>query len=448
MISILVIPFGRLSDTRGRMRFYATGVVVFGLGSLAAAVAPSGAFLIAARCVQGAGAALLGATSAAIITAVFPPTERARALGLNGMAVYLGLTAGPPLGGLLVTHFGWRWIFLVNVPIALATLVAGRGLLAVERRDRLVTSARAEIAPRGARIDIPGAVLLGVTLATLFVPLTFSPFWGWADTRTIGLLAASAVFLTAFVVVEDRVEEPLLHLDLLRRNRLFAAANVAALLQYAAMYGVTVFTAVFLEIVQDRSAQHAGLVLLAQPVLMVLLSPFAGRLSDRVGSRSLATTGMLLTALGMVELALLPAGASTVRILPALATVGMGMAGFSAPNTSAVMGSVERSQLSLASGFLGTMRFAGQAISVALLGAIAASRLGPTGGRIIFQHSSGGHGVASAFAAGYRDAMFVGAELALAGAITSLVRGKGLDSASTDRRRPASRGWTREVNFK
>lgn len=248
MISILVIPFGRLSDTRGRMRFYATGVVVFGLGSLAAAVAPSGAFLIAARCVQGAGAALLGATSAAIITAVFPPTERARALGLNGMAVYLGLTAGPPLGGLLVTHFGWRWIFLVNVPIALATLVAGRGLLAVERRDRLVTSARAEIAPRGARIDIPGAVLLGVTLATLFVPLTFSPFWGWADTRTIGLLAASAVFLTAFVVVEDRVEEPLLHLDLLRRNRLFAAANVAALLQYAAMYGVTVFTAVFLEI--------------------------------------------------------------------------------------------------------------------------------------------------------------------------------------------------------
>lgn len=181
---------------------------------------------------------------------------------------------------------------------------------------------------------------------------------------------------------------------------------------------------------------------------MVLLSPFAGRLSDRVGSRSLATTGMLLTALGMVELALLPAGASTVRILPALATVGMGMAGFSAPNTSAVMGSVERSQLSLASGFLGTMRFAGQAISVALLGAIAASRLGPTGGRIIFQHSSGGHGVASAFAAGYRDAMFVGAELALAGAITSLVRGKGLDSAPTDRRRPASRGWTREVNFK
>ncbi len=438
VISILLIPFGRLADQQGRMRFYLAGVVIFGLASLAAAFSMSGEWLIAARCVQGVGGALLGATSGAIVTAVFPPRERGRALGINVMAVYLGLTAGPVLGGLIVDHLGWQWIFLVNVPVAVATFAFGWSLVASERRDRGALAA--EIAGAGVegaagsgpavagpparrRLDWPGSALLGLLLATLLVPLTFAPVWGWDSPRTLALLALSAVAAVAFVLVELRVPDPVLDLDLLRHNRLFAAANVAALLNYMAMHGVTILTAIFLEVVQGRSAQQAGLVLIVEPALMAGLSPLAGRLSDRVGSRLLTTTGMLLTAAGMGWLAAMPAAAATGRIVVGLAVVGVGMAAFSSPNTSAVMGSVPRSQLGLASGFLGTMRFAGQAISIGLLGAIAASQLGRLGGRLIFTHAAAAPHAAADFAAGYSAAMLVGAGFALVGAAVSLVRG-------------------------
>ena len=431
VLAILLIPFGRLADQHGLMRFYLMGVLVFGTSSVAASFAFNGTFLILARCAQGAGAALLASTSVAIVTAVFPPKERGRALGINVMAVYLGLTAGPPLGGLIVSHFGWQWIFLINVPIALATLLNGWGLLPAERRDRAAEHQRAQSSPAGTagldnklRIDVLGACLLGLMLASLFIPLIFSPFWGLTSARTIGLLAVALIFLVAFVLVEDRVKDPLFDLNLLRNNRLFAAANGAALLNYAAMYGVTIFTAVFLEIVQHQSPQRAGLILLAQPVMQASLSPFSGRLSDRLGSRLLATTGMVLVAVGMVELAGLSAGVPVWRVVLALVTVGVGMATFSVPNTSAIMGAVPRSRLSLASGFLGTMRATGQGLSIAVLGAIAASKLGPVGGQVIFLGAKASEGAAVAFAAGYREAMLVGAGLAVLGAAISLVRGE------------------------
>ena len=425
-IAIFLIPAGRIADMRGRLRFYMLGVVIFALASLGAALSPNGTWLITARTIQGIGGALLGATSAAVVTAVFPPQERGRALGINVMAVYIGLTAGPPLGGLLVTHLSWHWIFLVNVPVAIITLAAGWDLLGAEARDR-IGSSRGRLAD----VDFIGAALLGLTLAALFVPLTFSLFWGWTKPVTIGLLAASAVFLVVFILVEDRVAHPILDLDLVRKNRLFAAANFAALLNYMAMYGIAVFTALFLEIVQGRSAQAAGFILLAEPLIMAALSPLSGRLSDRLGSRLLATSGMVLVAWGMAQLALLPTDASLRRTLLALVTLGLGMAAFSAPNTSAVMGSVRRSQLSLASGFLGTMRVVGQGVSVTLLGAVVASHLGANGGQVILGHGGVGKATALAYAEGYRQAMFLGAALALVGAGVSLVRGARTPAASS-----------------
>jgi EmrB/QacA subfamily drug resistance transporter len=429
VISVLLIPFGRLADYHGRMRYYLAGVVVFALGSLASALSLDGLWMIAARSVQGAGGALLGATSAAIVTAVFPPQERGRVLGINVMAVYLGLSAGPVLGGLIVTHASWRWIFLINLPIALVTLLAGWSLLRAEDRDRGAERGRAATSPsiataRAPRVDVPGTVLLGAVLTLLLVPVSFASFWGWGSARVLVPLACSAAALFAFVLVEDRVRDPVLDLDLVRRNRLFAMSNLAALLNYTAMYGVTILTAVYLEIVQGRSAQEAGLILLAQPILMAALSPLAGRLSDRIGFRIPATGGMLVMAAGMAQLALLPETASSVRTLAALATVGIGMAAFSSPNTSAVMGSVDRSQLSVASGFLGTMRFAGQGLSIALLGTIAASYMGPAGGRVIFLNAQAAPAAAADFATGYHLAMLVGALLGVAGAGASLTRGQ------------------------
>jgi MFS family permease len=213
----------------------------------------------------------------------------------------------------------------------------------------------------------------------------------------------------------------MLDLDLLRHNRLFATANLAALLNYAAMNAVTVLTAVFLEVVQHRSAQTAGLLLIAQPIIMAGLSEPAGRLSDHIGTRFLASGGMIVITGGLVFLATMPETASNGRVVAALAVVGLGMAAFSAPNTSAVMGSVGRSQLGVAASFLSTMRFTGQAISVALLGGIAGSRLGAVGGRVIFL---GARAVDSAalYATGYRLAMIVAAALALVGGLISLTR--------------------------
>jgi EmrB/QacA subfamily drug resistance transporter len=419
--SMLLIPVGRLADTRGPIGYNLLGTAIFAIGSIMAGLAPNGGLMILGRCIQGAGGAFMFSTGAGIITAAFPPSDRGRALGLNVTAVYVGLTLGPVIGGLIVSHASWRWIFFINVPIALATILAGWTLLRLERRG-LRSRER-----RHAPIDWTGAGLLGAALVSLFVPLTFSPLWGWGSAKTIVPVVLTAVFLVALVLVEDRVKEPMLDLDLLRNNRVFAAGNSAALLNYLAVFAVTTLTAVYLEIVQGLSPQQTGLLLLMQPVLMAVLSPFTGRLSDRVGSRILATTGMVLVALGMVQLAF--ASSSTGRVLAALATIGVGMAVFSAPNISAVMGSVDRSQLSLASGFLATMRFTGQGLSIAALGAIAAYKLGPAGGRVIFLGESSGASSVPAFADGYQAAMLVGAALALLGAVLSWI-------ASSERLRP------------
>jgi EmrB/QacA subfamily drug resistance transporter len=414
--AVLLIPAGRLSDQHGRVRYYLLGIAIFTVASLLCALSMNGTWLIVSRVVQGAGAAFMGATSAAIVTAVFPPHERGRALGINVMAVYIGLTVGPPLGGFIADSIGWRWIFLINIPVGVVVLVWGWFMLP-----------RSEKVP-GPRLDVPGSVLLGGFLVALLVPLTFSVEWGWASPLTIGLLVLSAVCFVAFVVWERRVEAPILNLDLVLKNRLFAAANSAALLNYMALYGISLLTAIFLELVQGQSASATGWLLLSMPLLMAVLSPFSGRLSDRIGSRVLATGGMVAIAAGMVMLALMSEKAPLWYIAMSFAVVGLGMAAFSAPNTSAIMGSVRRDQLSQASAFLSTMRTAGQALSVALLGGIAASQLGALGGKLLLSHGSGGGAVAQravdAYAQGYAYAMLFGAGLALLGAAVSLTRGQ------------------------
>jgi EmrB/QacA subfamily drug resistance transporter len=417
--AVLLIPLGRLADQRGRVRFYLIGTAAFTAGSLLCALSPNGTWLIGSRALQGAAAAMLGATAVAIVTAAFPPQERGRALGINVAAVYLGLGVGPPLGGALTDAFGWRSIFLVIVPIGAVVLAWGWRLLP---RDERAGS-------RPAHPDVGGTALLGGFLVCLLVPLTFGPQWGWLGARSVALLVLAAVFLVAFVLVERRAADPLVDLDLLVHNRLFAAANTAALLNYMALYAITMLTAVFLQVVQGRSAALTGWIMLSQPLMQAVLAPVAGRLSDRVGSRVLATGGMLLTAAGMVLLASLPAEAGFARLSASLAVVGVGLAAFSAPNTSAVMGSVGRHQLGLAGAFLSTMRAAGMALSVAILGGIAASQLGEIGGRLLFSSGRGGELAESAariaddYLRGYRYAMLTGAALALVGAAVSLTRG-------------------------
>jgi EmrB/QacA subfamily drug resistance transporter len=419
-MAVLLIPMGSLADRGSRVRFYQVGIALFTLGSLLCAVSMNGSWLIVSRVVQACGAALAVTMSTAIVTSVFPPQERGKAIGLNVMAVYLGLSVGPPLGGLLADTLGWRWIFLVNLPVGAIVLIWGWLLLP---RD-----AAAKQAPR--RPDVAGAALLAAFLVCLLVPLTFAPEWGWTSPGCLALLLLSGVALIGLIVTELRVRDPVLDLDLLMHNRLFAFSNLAALLNYMALYGASILTAVFLQIVQGRSAALSGWLLLSQPLMQAVLSPFAGRLSDRTGARLPSTIGMVLVATGLVTLGAMPADAGIAQVMIGLGIAGVGLAAFSAPNASAIMGSVGRDQLGAASGFLATMRVTGQALSIAVLGGIAASQLGRVGAELIFRHhlAPGGKAqsasIVDGFVQGYRLAMFTGAGLALLAAVASLTRGR------------------------
>ncbi|HLA82258.1 MAG TPA: MFS transporter, partial [Thermoleophilia bacterium] len=329
--------------------------------------------------------------------------------------------AGPPLGGLIVAGLGWRWVFLISIPISLAILLAGWSLIGADRRDRVAALAAGRFRlPSIGFAELLGTGLLAAFLTALFLPLTLSAIWGWGNRLTLVLLSMAAIFLVSFIFLQGRVAHPLVDIDLLRRSRAYAASNAASFLYSSGSFGVTVFTAIFLVVVQGRSPEVTGLMLLVPPVLMALLTPGVGRLSDRIGPRPPGVAGLLLVTAGMVLLGIVPVDASLGQMLLALALIGLGTGLFSAPNMSAIMGSVHPSKLSSTSGFVAMTRFCGQALSIGLLGAIAATTLGPQGAKVIW--GLGGDVSSSAsLVKGYHLAMLVGAALAFLAALASVV---------------------------
>lgn len=408
-LTVLLVPAGRLADAWGGMRLYRLGAALFALTSVAAGASSSATWMLGARCAQGVAAALLSATSTALVTEAFPSSERGKALGINVTAVYVGLAAGPVLGGVLTEQAGWRWIFYVNIPVAVASLAWG-WRLADDRRS----------APF--RLDLGGVALLATGLGLTLVGVTLAPVWGWTMPSSLVLISAGFGGVVAFVALESRRPDPLLDVGLFRRSRVFAAANFAALANYTAFFAVTVLTAVFLQVSGGRSPAEAGYLLVSQPVVMAALSSTAGRASDRVGSRWLASGGMAVIAVGLLLLSRLPAKPSIPALTVSLVVIGLGMAAFSSPNTSAVMGAAPRDRLGVASGTIGTMRFLGQALSIAILGSLATSRLGAAGQAVLFSGHAQSPQAAVSFVDGYRLAMLVGAGIAAAGALASLTR--------------------------
>lgn len=408
--TLMLVPSGRAADQLGRLRVWRTGIAVFAATSLLTGISVDNAWLLVSRSLQGIGAGMMTGTATALVSTVFPAGERGRAIGINVTAVYLGLSTGPLIGGLLVSSLGWRWVFFVNVPVAAITLLAARRLYDPDRR-----SGRPQI-------DIPGTALLTVGLGCLLTALTFGAAWGWSSTLVVGLFVIAGVALAVFAVVEQHVPLPVLDLGLFRRSRVFAAANAAALLNYTAMFGSIALTAIALEVSAGESPIATGAILIVQPVVMVCLSPFAGRLSDRIGSRLLCTGGMLFVALGLALLSIVPDGMPLTNVLPALVVIGVGMAMFSSPNTTAAMNAAPPDALGVAAGVLTTMRSLGQSMSIALLGAITAAQLGADGGKVLLGGAAPAHSGA-AYLDGYRTAMAVGAGIAIIGAAVSLTRG-------------------------
>ena len=348
--AMFLVPFGRLADLVGRKRIFAIGIGVNLAGTVLAAFAPSGFVLILGRAVQGIGGAMIFGTGVAILTSVYPPGARGHALGLNTAAVYTGLSLGPVLGGFLVHAWGWRSVFWATVPVALLALVLTLVRLEGEWADA-----------RGEGFDLKGALIFGAGLIALMYGFSRLPSLPGALLTAAGLLA-----LIGFVLFELQVGAPLLDLRLFRHNRIFAFSNLAALFNYSATSAVAFLMSLYLQYIKGLPPQKAGLVLVAQPIVMALASPFAGRLSDRSEPRFIASLGMALSAAGLLLFSLLGPDTGFGFIVASLVCLGLGFGLFSSPNTNAIMSSVERRHLGLASASLGTMRLTGQMMSAGM----------------------------------------------------------------------------------
>jgi len=399
--ALFLVPFGRLADIVGRKKIYTWGVGVYTLASALCAMAPSGGMLIAFRIVQGLGGAMIFGTGVAILTSVFPAGKRGSALGIAVSATYLGLSLGPVLGGFLTEQLGWRSIFWINVPLGLAVMALIFWKLAGEWAEA-----------KGETFDWTGSLWYGVGLVALIYG--FSRLPGTAGLVALGVALAG---LGIFVWQERRIRQPVLDLELFLHNRVFAMSTLAALINYSATFAVGFLLSLYLQYIQALSPAQAGLILIVQPVIMAVFSPLAGKTSDRVEARVVASLGMALTAAGLLLLLAVNATTPTAFLLASLALMGFGFALFSSPNTNAVMGSVERRHFGVASATLGTMRLTGQMLSMGMTMLVMAVYLGHDA------ITPANHG---RFLASLHTTFLIFSMLCVAGVFASLARGRNL----------------------
>jgi EmrB/QacA subfamily drug resistance transporter len=364
--SSTLVLFGRLGDLWGQKRVYTLGFAIFGLSSLACAFAPSFWLLVGARAIQGIGSAMLMSSSPAIITDAFPSHQRGRAIGLNGAAVAVGLSTGPVLGGIIITYWDWRWIFLINVPIAIVALLVSAFVLRREERKE-------------EHFDFAGAAIAFTALFAVSLALSRAHVWGWGSPPTIGALAYAALGVAAFLWLERRVAAPMLDLQLFE-NRTFAFSVLAATLYFCAVYCVIFTIPLSAQIALGRNGLQAGLLLLPISALNVVLAPIAGAASDRIPARYVSTAGATCFFLGCVLLALQPDSPAPWALYVSLFVAGAGTAVFSQPNNSTIMGAAPPNRRGIAAGILATARTTGQLLGISVAGAIyflRVQQLGP-----------------------------------------------------------------------
>ena len=389
----LMLVGGKVADAYGRRRIFVLGIVVFTLASLLCGLASSSEMLIGARVLQGAGAALMNPATLSIIAATFPPRQRGTAIGIWAGVSALALAIGPLVGGLITEHLHWSWIFFVNVPVGVVGIAASF-LFIDESRDETHAS-----------LDIPGLTTSAVGLFALTYGLIEANTYGWTSARIVGAFVLSAVLLVSFVVIERRRREPMLPLELFRSGT-YTGANLVILLVALAMFGVFFFVSLYMQNVLGYSAVETGAAFLPLTVLIILVAPVAGRLSDRIGSRGLMTAGMLLVALHLTMFSRLSADASFWDLLPAFLVGGVGMALTFTPSAAAATRSVPVDKAGVGAAVLNSARQVGGTMGIAIMGAIVA-------------HAAGGEVSVDAFMRGFERALLVAAGIALVGAVVA-----------------------------
>jgi EmrB/QacA subfamily drug resistance transporter len=361
VITSLMLGMARLGEMYGKKRVYMPGMVIFTGASVLCGLSPTVEFLIGFRALQGIGAAMIMSLGMAIVTEAFPPSERGRALGIMGTVVSVGISIGPTLGGLLIGTVGWRAIFLVNLPVGLIGLYLVR-LNVPDYRP-----------PSGQRFDRMGAAVLFVTLAMFASGLTFGPDTGWDDLRILGLLIGSVVGLFAFLYVESHAAYPMVDLRLFR-NLLFSISLMTGFIGFIVITGMFVLP-FYLEIVKGYDVKHVGLFQTVVPIMLGITAPIAGSLSDRYGSRGISLIGLIIMVVGCWTISTIKMDTSALGYIIRVLPLGLGAGLFQSPNNSAIMGSVPRERLGVASGLLSLSRTLGQVTGMPVIGAIFASRV-------------------------------------------------------------------------
>ncbi len=359
--AMFVLIFGRLADMYGRKRIFLAGTVSVIITSLLAAVSTNGELLIAARFLQGVSAAMLYATQIAIVSSVFPPEKRGHAIGMTVSTIYLGLTCGPVIGGYLIDVAGWRASFVFHIPLAIIVLLIA--VLKVPGEWR---------AEEKGEFDIKGAMIYSLSIVFLCIGVSTLP-----ESTSLVLILLGMVGIFVFFNIARRTTHPIFDVRLFFSNRVFTLSCLASFILYTATFANVVLISLYLQYLKGMSASAAGLFMMIQPLTMAIFSPLAGRLSDRIEPRIIASAGMVMTALGLIMLALLNGVSSTAYLIVALVITGLGFSLFSSPNTNAIMSAVEKRYYGSASGSIATMRVLGQMSSMILVTLVFALMIGP-----------------------------------------------------------------------
>lgn len=345
--AVFAVPFGRIADIHGMKKIFTYGIIVFTAATFLCGAAPSVTSLIAFRILQGIGSAMIFVTGLAIITSVYPPKERGKAIGINIASVYIGLSMGPVLGGILTQYLGWRSIFYIIIPL---------GLLVIALTALKVKGEWAEC--KGEKFDTSGSIIYGIALIMLMYGFSILP-----EELGIILLILGIVGILAFALFELRVKNPVFEVRLFK-NITFGFSSLAALINYSSTFAVVFLLSLYLQYIKGLDPQFAGIVLVAQPAVMAITAPVAGRLSDKFSPGLIASIGMAITAISLFCFIFLSNNSSLEFIIAVLLVLGFGLGLFSSPNTNAIMGSVKKRFYGIASATVGTMRLIGQMLSM------------------------------------------------------------------------------------
>jgi MFS family permease len=348
--AIFLMPFGRLGDIIGRKKVFSFGILLFSVSTLLIVFSGNITVLIILRIIEGLSSAMIFGTSLAIISSVFQQGERGRAMGINITSTYLGLSCGPVIGGILTQYLGWRSIFGFLVPFGIISLILIK---------RKIKTEWAEAGDE--KFDWRGSFIYGIALASFMYGFSRLPSSaGWL------CIAAGVIMAAGFIFIEKKISNPVFDISLFLQNRVFAFSGLAALINYSATSAIGFFMSLYLQYLKGLDARTAGLIMISQPIAMTLLSPLAGKLSDKRNPGVIASLGMAITACGLILLCFITEATPDFLIVLLLLLMGIGFGFFSSPNSNAIMSSVEKRHLGIASGVVGTMRMVGQMMSMGI----------------------------------------------------------------------------------